>query len=323
MKINEMTTGQNINQDLLINSIDIKTTKKQTTYLAITFSDDTGTIDGNLWDATEKDQENYQPGMLVHAQGIISEFREQLQLDIQDLSDPQPLPNKEMINYLPAAPESFDKMRDEFVQFTNHITNPVWHTIIFQILHEYQDKFFYYPAAKHIHHAVLHGLLFHTLSILRQEQHLAQQYPQLNAELMYAGAIIHDIGKTVELSGPLNTTYTTNGKLLGHISIMDGEICRIAEQKGIAQDNPDLILLRHMVLSHHGKLEYGSPVQPQLLEAVVLHHCDELDAAIYSITKALTETDNGKWSAKLWAQDNTSFLHYNTNEKDEHSYDQQ
>ncbi|EPC85478.1 3'-5' exoribonuclease yhaM, partial [Lacticaseibacillus paracasei subsp. paracasei CNCM I-4649] len=134
------------------------------------------------------------------------------------------------------------------------------------------------------HHAFAGGLAFHTLSILRLAKSVVQQYSSLNKSLLYAGAILHDLGKTIELSGPISTDYTVEGNLIGHIVLIDEQIVLAAQQLKIDINAEDMLLLRHVVLAHHGLLEYGSPVRPELLEAQVLHDLDELDASINMMT---------------------------------------
>lgn len=317
MQINDFKTGLKLDQQpFLIKSSQVKVTKKQSQYIKLLLSDQSGQLNTNLWDATPQQIEKLTAGQIVVITGKISSYHDNLQIDIQNIA----LTDQYQISQLmPSAPEDYQQLKAELMQFYYQIKNPVWQLIVKTLLQKHEKAFLTWPAAVNVHHNFYHGLLFHTLSILRQLKHFSQQYPQLNAELMYAGAIIHDMGKTVELSGNLNTEYTTAGKLLGHISIIDGEINRIAQANNIPEDNQDLILLRHMVLSHHGKQEYGSPVEPQLLEAIVLHMADETDAQINTITKALHKTKPGEWTAKLWTQNNHQFLNYQ--EGDSHQVD--
>ena len=144
-------------------------------------------------------------------------------------------------------------------------------------------------------------MAFHTLSILRLAKNVCDQYPGINRELLYAGALLHDMGKVIELSGPVATQYTTTGNLLGHISIVDGEIVACCQEVGLLPTNPQVVLLRHVILAHHGLREYGSPVEPELMEAEVLHRLDELDAAITEINGALEQTTPGEFSPRQFA----------------------
>lgn len=128
--------------------------------------------------------------------------------------------------------------------------------------------------------------------------------------MLYAAAIIHDLGKTVELSDPVTTQYTVKGNLLGHISLLDGEIVEACDTLKLDPTAEDVVLLRHMILSHHGLLEYGSPVRPQLLEAEILHDLDELDASIMAIQTGLDYTQPGEFSEKIFGMDNRRFFDF-------------
>mgnify|MGYP000211188465 FL=1 len=125
--------------------------------------------------------------------------------------------------------------------------------------------------------------------------------------MLYTGAMLHDLGKTIELSGPIATQYTVMGNLIGHISLLDGEIVQACDELGLDPEAPKVILLRHMILSHHGLLEYGSPARPQLLEAEILHQLDELDASIMTIQTALRQTAPGEYTDRLFSLDNRRF----------------
>ena len=134
-------------------------------------------------------------------------------------------------------------------------------------------------------------------------------YPSINKDLLYAGIILHDLGKTIELSGPIATEYTLEGKLLGHISIIQTDIVEAGKKHNVS--NETITLLQHMVLSHHGKLEYGSPVLPLILEAEVMFLIDNMDSKIVMINKALKDVETGGHSARVMGLDGRSFYkHY-------------
>lgn len=304
MNVKDFTLNTSLNQQtLLIKQADEKETKNHKTYLKMILCDSTGEISGNLWDTNAT--EELSAGHIIIVDGKITSYQDQLQIKFEKV---MPSTNTDYQALLPTAPEDYDQLKNELMTYYNQIDNPVYKLIVKTLLKKHEREFLTYPAAKSVHHNFYHGLLFHTVSMLRQITSYTNQYPQLNRELMYSAAIIHDMGKTIELSGILNTEYTTTGKLLGHISIIDGEINRIAQSANIPENNQNLLLLRHMVLSHHGLLEYGSPVEPQLLEAKVLHLIDESDANINTITNQLNQTNSNEWTSKIWSQNNHQFL---------------
>lgn len=304
MNVKDFTLNTSLNQQtLLIKQADEKETKNHKTYLKMILCDSTGEISGNLWDTNAT--EELSAGHIIIVDGKITSYQDQLQIKFEKV---MPSTSTDYQALLPTAPEDYDQLKNELMTYYSQIDNPVYKLIVKTLLKKHEREFLTYPAAKSVHHNFYHGLLFHTVSMLRQITSYTNQYPQLNRELMYSAAIIHDMGKTIELSGILNTEYTTTGKLLGHISIIDGEINRIAQSANIPENNQNLLLLRHMVLSHHGLLEYGSPVEPQLLEAKVLHLIDESDANINTITNQLNQTNSNEWTSKIWSQNNHQFL---------------
>lgn len=304
MNVKDFTLNTSLNQQtLLIKQADEKETKNHKTYLKMILCDSTGEISGNLWDTNAT--EELSAGHIIIVDGKITSYQDQLQIKFEKV---MPSTSTDYQALLPTAPENYDQLKNELMTYYSQIDNPVYKLIVKTLLKKHEREFLTYPAAKSVHHNFYHGLLFHTVSMLRQITSYTNQYPQLNRELMYSAAIIHDMGKTIELSGILNTEYTTTGKLLGHISIIDGEINRIAQNANIPENNQNLLLLRHMVLSHHGLLEYGSPVEPQLLEAKVLHLIDESDANINTITNQLNQTNSNEWTSKIWSQNNHQFL---------------
>lgn len=304
MNVKDFTLNTSLNQQtLLIKQADEKETKNHKTYLKMILCDSTGEISGNLWDTNAT--EELSAGHIIIVDGKITSYQDQLQIKFEKVI---PSTSTDYQALLPTAPENYDQLKNELMTYYSQIDNPVYKLIVKTLLKKHEREFLTYPAAKSVHHNFYHGLLFHTVSMLRQITSYTNQYPQLNRELMYSAAIIHDMGKTIELSGILNTEYTTTGKLLGHISIIDGEINRIAQSANIPENNQNLLLLRHMVLSHHGLLEYGSPVEPQLLEAKVLHLIDESDANINTITNQLNQTNSNEWTSKIWSQNNHQFL---------------
>lgn len=304
MNVKDFTLNMSLNQQtLLIKQADEKETKNHKAYLKMILCDSTGEISGNLWDTNATKE--LSAGHIIIVDGKITSYQDQLQIKFEKVT---PSTSTDYQTLLPTAPEDYEQLKTELMAYYNKINNPVYKLIVKTLLKKHEREFLTYPAAKSVHHNFYHGLLFHTVSMLRQITSYTKQYPQLNSELMYSAAIIHDMGKTIELSGILNTEYTTTGKLLGHISIIDGEINRIAQSVNIPENNQNLLLLRHMVLSHHGQLEYGSPVEPQLLEAKVLHLIDESDANINTITNQLKQTQANEWTSKIWSQNNHQFL---------------
>lgn len=179
--------------------------------------------------------------------------------------------------------------------------------IVRKILNYAKEDFFSYPAAKRNHHALAGGLSYHTISMLQVGRALLKIYPEVNASLLLGGIILHDMGKTIELSGAIATEYTLKGKMMGHIVIVDELIDRACAELGFDPDSEPVLLLKHVVLAHHGKLEYGSPVAPQLLEAELIHHIDNMDATFNMIATALAKVEPGNFSEAIYPLDRRQF----------------
>lgn len=281
--------------------------KNGKTFLSLVFQDKSGEISGKYWDASKEDVARFTSGKVVLLKGKRENYMNSPQIKILAMRLANNSEPHDPVNFVKRAGMSRDQMEEYIDQTIFEITNATYNRIVRSLLSKHADAFYTFPAAKSNHHDFAGGLAFHTISILRQAHAIVSQYDGINAPLLYAGAILHDLGKTIELSGSVATEYTLAGNLLGHISIMDAEISETADKLGIDPESQDLLLLRHMILSHHGLLEYGSPEQPKILEAEILHHLDELDATIVMIQGATKNIEPGQFSDRVFGLDNRRF----------------
>lgn len=292
---------------LLIKSVSERKTRVGKRFLTITFQDTSGEMVGNLWDVSEDEIEKYTPSQVVHVKAKREEYNGQPQLRIDKIrlaEDGEPN-NPEL--YVERAPLNRKEMIDKLNEVIAEITNPHMNQIVRFILNKFSKDFFYAPAAKTNHHAFNGGLAYHTISMLEIAKGIVDYYPNINRSLLYSGLVLHDLGKVMELSGPTATEYTLQGQLVGHIVLIDQEIVLACEELEIAKDSEDILMLRHVILAHHGLLEYGSPVRPQIKEAEIIHYLDQLDAKINMIEDALAKTEPGEFSTRVWAMENRSF----------------
>lgn len=295
--------GEEMDIVVLIKNSQLRHNKKNKLFLAIQFSDGSGEIRGNFWDATTQDAATFSTGTIVELNGKREEYQGRPQIRIYSLRVVSPREGYQLDQFVKSALESIDDMRSGINHFAIQIENPTWKAIVEYLLKKWGKRFFDYPAGKSNHHAVRGGLAFHTLSMLKDAKGLADNYEQVNRSLLYAGCILHDMGKVLELTGPAATQYTPEGNLVGHLVLIDEQIMLAAQDLKIDLESEDLLLLRHMVLSHHGRFEYGSPKLPVLLEAELLHRIDDLDATIYAVTNALQHTPKGEFTEPLLGQD--------------------
>ena len=185
--------------------------------------------------------------------------------------------------------------------------------IVEEIIKGNYISFCNYPAGTRNHHEYASGLLYHTVSMLKLAEVICDLYPSLNRSLLYGGVLLHDVGKVSELSGPIVPKYTTQGLLLGHISIIQAEIKKVSEKLAITSEIP--MLLQHLVLSHHGEHEFGSPVLPMVKEAEILNYIDNIDCRMNMMDKALEGVEEGEFTPRQFALENRSFYKPFTKEK--------
>lgn len=305
----EYELDENFDLFLLIESCQVRTAKNGKNFLALTFQDKSGKMDGKFWDASEEDGERFKSGTIVEVSGKRELYQGQDQLRIFSMHPSQePM---DPADFMTSAPLSKQEMIQLFASFIEDIEQPDINQLVRHLLNKYSQSYFSGPAAKKLHHAFEGGLAFHTLSILSLARSVLEYYGQhgihIDASLLYGGAILHDLGKVKELTGSIGTEYTLEGNLIGHIVIADEEISKACHELKIDENQESILLLKHMILSHHGQLEYGSPVRPRLLEAEILHSLDDLDASIIQISDALEKTQAGDFTSRLFGMDNRSF----------------
>ena len=282
-------------------------TNSHSTYLNLVLQDNTGKIDAKKWDASEKDIETLKVGNVLSLLVDPIIYKGQMQLKIIDFDELKgPIDQKELIINPPVSTTELEK---ELHTFINEIQDQEIRTIVTEVLQNYYEQFLYHPAAKSNHHEYASGLLHHEVSMLKLAKAILSLYPEIQKDLLYGGIILHDLGKIKELSGPITTEYTTAGKLLGHISIIQTDIIEAAKKHQITKEKA--MLLQHMVLAHHGKYEYGSPVLPHTLEAEVLYLIDNMDSRIHMIIKALNNVEVNSFTNKIPALEGRSFYKHN------------
>ncbi len=302
--IKELKDGDHFHSQFLVNNISKGVTTQGRSYLNITLQDSTGTIEGKKWDVDEDDLEIFVVGNVVNVQGEVLNYRDHLQVKIIS-GAPVNQDSIDVTRFVPTAPEAEKDLEGDLRKYINSLADSDLKTIVKHLLNKYKDRYLIYPAAARNHHAFASGLLYHSVSMARLAEAVCQLYPEINRDFVIAGTLLHDLGKVIELSGPIATKYTDEGKLLGHISIMMAEIRLASEELHIHGETP--LLLEHMILSHHTKPEFGSPVGPMTLEAQVLAMIDDFDAKMNIINKATEGVAPGNWTERIFAMDGRAF----------------
>lgn len=296
---------------LLIKNADVRVAKNGKKFIAFTFQDTSGQIDGKYWDASDPDIEAFTAGNVVKVSGKREIYQGNPQVKLFKIRLTNTGEPSTPEHFIESAPERKEDIAEEINQVIFEITNANMNRVVRHLMSKYQKEFFQFPAAKKHHHAYMGGLSFHTISMLRLAKFIANQYPEINKPLLYSGVILHDLGKVMELSGALSTEYTLEGNLVGHIVIVDEEIIKACAALKIDDKSEDIILLKHMILAHHGQLDYGSPVRPRVREAEILHQIDNIDASINMMNSALQRTEPGTFTERIFGMDNRTF--YNPN----------
>ena len=304
-KINEFKEGESLCLPLLLVQVTKGITGNGAPYLSLTFQDNSGTIEGKIWDVKEEQAVQCIPGRVAEISCEVLKYRNSLQLRVHRLV-PMDQTAVELSEFVMSSDIPKDVLQQRIRDAISSIKNPVYSGIVKALFDEYDSVFFDYPAAVRNHHNFVGGLAMHVSGMVDLANEISRLYPMLNRDLLVSGVLVHDLGKLTELSGPVMTEYTLEGKLIGHISIMQGKIMETAEQLGV-NDTEEALLLRHMVLSHHGQLEYGSPVMPMVAEAEVLHIIDNLDARMNTLDKAYAQTEEGCFTSRLFAMENRAF----------------
>lgn len=306
-KLRELAVDEDFQAFVLIKNADVRVAKNGKKFIAFTFQDTSGTLDGKFWDASDDEIKRFETGRVVYLTGKREVYQGNPQVKILQLRPAKAEEPNDASLYMERAPMQREAMEEEISQTLFEITNPHWNRIVRFLLNQYTKEFFEYPAAKRNHHAFAGGLAYHTTTMLRLGKAIVREYPELNASLLYAGIILHDLGKVIELSGPMSTEYTLIGNLVGHLVLVDEEITKACLALKIDEREEDVVILRHMVLSHHGLLEYGSPVRPRIMEAEILHQIDNLDATMQMLLTSIRQTEPGEYTDRIFGLDNRSF----------------
>jgi 3'-5' exoribonuclease len=304
--IKQIEAGRKIEGFYLIKAVDVKTTNSNNKkYMDFTLGDSTGEINGKLWEVTEADEKNYHDNMLVKVRGTALAWQNSMQLKIEKIRPAVEEDNLDISTFVATAPYAPEEMYETITGFIDGMQNKDIKAIVSLMLEDKKDKVMYYPAAKKNHHAVRSGFLYHISTMLKVAEKLSQVYTFINTDLLYAGVILHDLAKMEEMDASelgIVSDYTVEGQLLGHI-IQGVKNLEMAAHK-VGADKEVVMVLQHMVLSHHYEPEYGSPVKPLLPEAELLHHIDMIDARMYDMKKASSEIKGGEFSERVWSLDN-------------------
>jgi len=293
--------GDTIQGFYLVKAAALKTSNTNNRYYDLTIADSTGEVNAKIWDTEMVRGFELKDGMLVKIRGLVNEWQGALQLKVEKIRQTLPEDGINIGDFVPAAPYAPEDMLGEILKFILRIKDNDIKQITSAMVNERRDKLMHYPAAMKNHHSIRSGLLFHMLTMLRLAEKVMEVYPFLNRDYLFAGVILHDLAKIDEMEASelgLVSTYTMEGMLLGHIIQGIKAIERVGRE--LNADQETVILLQHLVLSHHYEPEFGSPKRPMIPEGEILHYLDLIDARMFDMRKALEGVEPGGFSDKVW-----------------------
>ncbi|MGY0692865.1 3'-5' exoribonuclease YhaM [Virgibacillus sp. FSP13] len=297
--------GDSIDDFMLIKDATRGVTSNGKPFLTLILRDATGEIEAKLWDVSKEDEALYIPEQIIKLNGEVNQFRGKPQLKIMGIRIAQATDGVQVSQFVEKAPVAKNELMEKLTEAVFEMKNPAMQRIVRAFIKKYQEALLTYPAASKNHHEYVSGLAHHIVSMLALAKEVHKLYPDVNKDLLYAGIILHDLGKLKELSGVVTTKYTIEGKLLGHIPMMVEEIGHVAKELQI--EGEEVLILQHLVLSHHGKAEWGSPKPPLVREAEILHLIDLIDAKMNMLNRSLSKVKPGEFTERLFAMDNRQF----------------
>lgn len=300
--ISELQNGDKIDGYYLVKAVQNKISSNNKKYMDFTLGDSTGDINAKLWDSSEEQEEIFTVNSLIKVRGSVAEWQNSLQLKIDKIRLTNEEDGVDISDFVATAPFEPEDMFMLIMEYVEKIEDKGIKAIVNTVMEENHDKLMYFPAAMKNHHAVRSGLLYHVSTMLQVGEKLSEIYTFLNKDLLFAGVILHDMSKLEEMNSSelgIVSEYTIEGQLLGHIIQGIKKVEEIGEKVGA--DKEAVMMLEHMILSHHYEPEYGSPKKPMFPEAEILHYLDKIDATMYDVHKHLSTTETGQFTDSIWS----------------------
>ena len=311
MKFTECDSRGSVEGFAVVKSCDKKTSKNGSSYLDIVLADKTSEIYAKMWDYREELVPMPVVNTLVKVRGTLQQYNGNDQFIIQRIRETVSSDGVDISDYIKSADCDGEVMYNEILNIVDGFNDEELKLVVKSMYEENKEKLLTFPAAEKLHHAIRGGLLYHTLSIVRLAQSVCDIYPCIDKDLLLAGSILHDIAKLREYT--VNSTsmvdgHTVEGMLLGHLVMGAEDVGKKCDELGI--DSNKKTLLQHMLISHHGQLEFGAAVRPSFIEAEVLSQLDMFDANMYEMAEAVSGIDKGNFTGRLWMLDNRRFYNH-------------
>ena len=296
IRIKEIREGDNVDDLFLVKAMSRAETRTGSPYLTITVMDASGEMAGRVWDNADQLMEACPAGGIVRLSGQAQSFKNVLQLKINNLTA-IPASTIDIADFLPSAPGDPGAMAAELRKLVKSVDNPFLRELLLAFFQnrKFFERFKKAPAAKNMHHAYIGGLLEHTLAVARLVNVVCPLYPAIDRSLLMAGAMLHDIGKVKEFSFATHPfDYSDEGRLMGHMTLGVEMVQKRID--AVLHFPPALaVRLKHLILSHHGRHEFGSPTVPMMLEAFVLNFLDDLDSKINYVNRVSDQVESAEY----------------------------
>ncbi|HEY2461490.1 MAG TPA: OB-fold nucleic acid binding domain-containing protein [Candidatus Acidoferrum sp.] len=296
--VSDLLSEQSITTFFLVVEKEVRNTREGRAYLRLELGDRSGTIEARMWEQFETIAKDVNRDDFVKVQGRVEIYRNKPQLALQQLRVAKP-DEIDLADYLPHTKADVEQMYAQLLAYADSIGNPWLKKLVNSIITDQETARCYKraPAAKVMHHAYLGGLLEHVIGLCGMAKVVAGHYPELNLDLLLTAAILHDVGKLEELCYERAIGYTTPGQLLGHI-VMELETVTRAMDRIPDFPVPLKTVVQHLLISHHGQYEFGSPKLPMIREAMVFHYLDDMDSKLAAVRVALASgAGDPEWSA--------------------------
>lgn len=299
-KISDLVSSNNEEVELLLrlSDVNIKKTSSGDDYASMIGFDGVDKIEAKIWSFNDEFKELLVNGEVYKVKARTKQYQNRTQINILAIEQVLENDGYDLSMFYEKAKFSSDELAKKINEYFMKINNQTLKTVVSVLLKKHFNDFFNYPAAVSMHHNYFSGLAYHTYSMLKLSDAYLELYPFINKDLVYSGIILHDLGKIVELSGPKGTEYTKKGKLLGHISLGANEVTSVSTELGL-EDTEEVINLLHIILSHHGQLEYGSPKEPATPEAVLIHFLDYNDSRLAALEPEVNKTNKGEYTQPI------------------------
>ncbi len=303
MRIAELEPGKEFDSVLLVARKELRQGGRAGFFLDLTLCDATGRVPAKVWENASALSERFEAGDVVRVAGVAETYRNALQLRLERIEVVSP-EEAEPSEFLPRTKKDLGVLESRLAEVGKSIQNTHLRELVLGLFRDpgFRKRFRTAPGAKDLHHAYVGGLLEHTVEVAELCERVAEVFPELDRDLLMAAAILHDIGKTEELSWETAFEYTDQGQLLGHLILGERVVRERADQvEGFPEDLK--LRLSHTILSHHGTGEFGSPKVPMTAEAIALHHAEDLGAKINMFLghMAAARDQGRRWTERHWA----------------------